>query len=64
MSVVEPVRDEIAHNDLHAAVSFAFETANALAEYRLLYGVEQDYGASFHAAMVHSLHSYLTQSPS
>ena len=32
---------EIAHDDLHATVSFAFETANALAEYRLLYGVEQ-----------------------
>jgi AcrR family transcriptional regulator len=57
------VQDEIRHPNLHQATCFAFEMANALAEYRLLYGVKQEFGPEFSGEMVRAIHGYLTQEP-
>ena len=59
--LLETVQDEIGHADLHQATLFAFEIANSIAEYRLLYGVQQDFGLGFRTEMVRAILGYLTQ---
>jgi len=60
-TLLSDVREQIAHEDLTEATRFAFELANSLAEYRLLYSQEPDFGPAFRDEMVRAIYSYLNQ---